>query len=383
MAVAIGGLLAMSENKITLTEQELEVLAQTTLENRFNHTLHAYIDIAGSLTAGALLSQILYWFTPDKNGKRKVIIFKDGNWWMAKGRTEWWNEIRITEREYDNAIKQLVNKNLVHKKLYKWDSNPTVHIRPNYEVIHEEVNKWKEMVKPMIVEAMQEKGEKWKLHFVRKPEKSTVSGDPKQKKKQKKEEASSESLDLPWDSPNTAPSVDFTESVNSNSHETSIENDENSNNEITHSGKSLTEITSIDYRHEITDIDYPSLNAEEEEEKDIYKHTDFAKFLFGEKVNEVDYDDWKHLIGLAKEKGVNLEEVMLKTRNHFRETKKPIYTLVGALVHQITSERGWKQPISIEEVTGGLYESSATQEVDSEFQQKLQGFNPVDLYSKK
>lgn len=123
--------------------EEISVKVDYEFSHRFNHTLHAYIDISGDLIAGTLLSQIMYWFSKDKSGNRKVKIYKDGYYWLAKGRNDWADEIRISSKQYDNAIKKLKQKGFVETKLYKFESVPTTHIRPIYDSINKEIKKWK------------------------------------------------------------------------------------------------------------------------------------------------------------------------------------------------------------------------------------------------
>lgn len=115
----------------------LELIANNVFASNFNHTLHAYIDIAGGLVEGTLLGQIMYWFSPDKNGTIRAQIKKDGEYWIAKKRFDWWDEIRITDRQYDRAIKSLLDKNIIVIAKYKFCGLPTPHIRPNYEKIGE------------------------------------------------------------------------------------------------------------------------------------------------------------------------------------------------------------------------------------------------------
>lgn len=123
--------------------EEIKVKLDYEFSHRFNHTLHAYIDISEDLIAGTLLSQIMYWFSRDKSGNRKVKIYKDGYYWLAKSRNDWVNEIRISPKQYDNAIKKLKKKGFVETKLYKFESVPTTHIRPIYDSINKEIEKWK------------------------------------------------------------------------------------------------------------------------------------------------------------------------------------------------------------------------------------------------
>ena len=124
--------------------EEITAKVDYEFSHRYNHTLHAYIDISEDLVAGTLLSQIMYWFSDDKSGNRKVKVYKEGYYWLAKGRNDWVNEIRISPKQYDNAIKKLRDKGLVETKLYKFNAVPTTHIRPVYEKINREIKAWKE-----------------------------------------------------------------------------------------------------------------------------------------------------------------------------------------------------------------------------------------------
>lgn len=136
----------MSITGTTIYDEEVESKVDYEFSHRYNHTLHAYIDISGDLIAGTLLSQIMYWFSNDKNGKSKVRIYKDGFFWLAKGRNDWVEEIRISPKQYDNAIKKLKDKRFVETKLYKFNAVPTTHIRPIYKNINEEIRKWKDSI---------------------------------------------------------------------------------------------------------------------------------------------------------------------------------------------------------------------------------------------
>jgi hypothetical protein len=89
----------------------------------------AYVDMADDLVAGLLLSQIVYWYLPDKSGKSKLRVFKHGHWWLAKQRSDWWDEIRITPRQFDRACKVLVEKGLLVKECFRFNGLRTVHLR--------------------------------------------------------------------------------------------------------------------------------------------------------------------------------------------------------------------------------------------------------------
>ena len=57
-----------------------------------------YVDMAGDLIAGLMLSQIIYWYLPAKDGSSKLRICRDNYYWIAKGREDWWDEIRISKK---------------------------------------------------------------------------------------------------------------------------------------------------------------------------------------------------------------------------------------------------------------------------------------------
>lgn len=135
-----------------LTQQQ-RTLADAALANKLNVIYHAYVDIAGDLIAGALLGQILYWFGAGKDGKSRAKIVKDGFLWIAKTRADWWDEIRISPKQYDRAAKILKEKGFIEIKTFKFYGNPTTHIRIIPEAINAAIDAWKhEQVKTILPE---------------------------------------------------------------------------------------------------------------------------------------------------------------------------------------------------------------------------------------
>lgn len=99
----------------------------------------AYVDITEDLIAGILLGQIVYWYMPNEQGKSKLRVKKNGEFWLAKGREDWREEIRITPKQYDRAIKILINKNLVEVQKFKFNGAPTSHIKLNISEVTQRV----------------------------------------------------------------------------------------------------------------------------------------------------------------------------------------------------------------------------------------------------
>lgn len=145
---------------LPINQKEIDEKVKFLSSVKCNHTQHMYIDITGDLIQGTLLARIMYWFTPDKNKRSKVRIFKDGYFWIAKQRRDWWDEIRITERQYDKAISELKKKGFVELAKYKFDSMPTIHIRPNYDNINTATEKWEDELRKTIIEEYEEELQK-------------------------------------------------------------------------------------------------------------------------------------------------------------------------------------------------------------------------------
>ncbi len=92
-----------------------------------------YVDMADDLIAGLLLSQIVYWYLPGKDGRSKLRVCHDSYYWIAKSRGAWWDEIRITPKQVDRALKILVERGIIVTHIYKFNRAPTIHIRINEE----------------------------------------------------------------------------------------------------------------------------------------------------------------------------------------------------------------------------------------------------------
>ena len=93
-----------------------------------------YIDMAdGDILAGLALSEILYWHLPDKQGDSKLRVFHEGRWWIASRRYEWWSRTRMTPRQSDRALAILKKNQIIAIKTYKFNGDPTKHVRLDEE----------------------------------------------------------------------------------------------------------------------------------------------------------------------------------------------------------------------------------------------------------
>lgn len=104
----------------------------------------AYVDMAGDLIAGLMLSQIIYWFLPNSKGESKIRIRRDGYDWLAKRHQDWFEECRITEWQAPRALTVLEDAGLVVTKVYKFNGAPTTHIRIDKDSF---LRRWREVIR--------------------------------------------------------------------------------------------------------------------------------------------------------------------------------------------------------------------------------------------
>lgn len=88
-----------------------------------------YIDMAGDLVAGVVLSQIVYWHLPNRDGQARLQVQREGKRWLAKGRADWWAECRISPKQADRALAILEGRGLIEVRLFQFAKAPTKHVR--------------------------------------------------------------------------------------------------------------------------------------------------------------------------------------------------------------------------------------------------------------
>ena len=93
-----------------------------------------YIDMAGDLVSGVLLSQILYWHLPMTTGNELRMIAHgcgvrhEDKWWLVKKREDWWEECRITPKQFDRSSDVLIKKDYISIKRFHFHGLPTIHL---------------------------------------------------------------------------------------------------------------------------------------------------------------------------------------------------------------------------------------------------------------
>jgi hypothetical protein len=120
------------------------VLSVSRASQEMIHTPVCWVDIAGDLVSGILLGQILYWHGQDKNGNSRLKVRKDDGYWLAKKHTDWWDEIRLTEKQVVRALAILEEKEVIVTKIYRFAGSPTTHIQVDFDRLGHMLSEYQE-----------------------------------------------------------------------------------------------------------------------------------------------------------------------------------------------------------------------------------------------
>ncbi len=111
-----------------------EFLAWESMSRDTIDVKRVYCDIAGDLVSGVLLSQIVYWHLPAKNGDSRLSVDRADHLWLAKSYPDWWEECRVTEKQARRAIRVLTDRGIIQVGKWQFNGAPTTHIRLNWPV---------------------------------------------------------------------------------------------------------------------------------------------------------------------------------------------------------------------------------------------------------
>jgi hypothetical protein len=88
------------------------------------------VEAGGDVVVGLLLSQIVYWYLPDKEGKPKLRIHRHGLYWVMKTREDWMEETGLTLEQYKRAVAVLKRKGLVETRVMRrFNGDAVTHLR--------------------------------------------------------------------------------------------------------------------------------------------------------------------------------------------------------------------------------------------------------------
>lgn len=90
-----------------------------------------YVDIAGDLIAGLMLSQIVWSYLPST---KRPLVSKKGHDWLVKGESEWYDECRLSKKRVRRGLERLKKRRLIEvEKMPHYRRKNISHIRLNVE----------------------------------------------------------------------------------------------------------------------------------------------------------------------------------------------------------------------------------------------------------
>jgi hypothetical protein len=93
----------------------------------FRTGLLPYVD--GDHLAALMLSQILYWFEPSKDGGSKLRVYKQNGLFLVKSHVDWETELGMSRRQSQRCLDLLRSKGFIKTEVHRFKSTPTLHIQ--------------------------------------------------------------------------------------------------------------------------------------------------------------------------------------------------------------------------------------------------------------
>lgn len=91
-----------------------------------------YVNLLdGDVQCAVMLSQLVYWYKPGKNGTSRLRVYKpqDGKMWIAKSWQEWQAECGLSRAQSRRCLDKLKTLGFVEMKVYRFKGTPTIHVR--------------------------------------------------------------------------------------------------------------------------------------------------------------------------------------------------------------------------------------------------------------
>lgn len=88
----------------------------------------------GDHAAALLLSQLLWWHQPGKDGRPKVTYERNGSTWLLRP-DDGWQDCRLSQKQVRRIRSVLVAKGLIEHKRFKLNGAPTSAWRPLFDAI--------------------------------------------------------------------------------------------------------------------------------------------------------------------------------------------------------------------------------------------------------
>lgn len=113
---------------------EGQAIAPPAIEHRDNRGVFVElwsVDVLdGDFPTAVLLSQVLWWHQPAKDGEPKLRYERDGFLWLVRPDDGWWEDCRMTLRQVRRSRGVLVGRGFIVHRRFKVGGAPTSAWRP-------------------------------------------------------------------------------------------------------------------------------------------------------------------------------------------------------------------------------------------------------------
>jgi len=101
----------------------------------------------GNAYDAILFAQIVYWHERDEDNRRRLRLFSQGHFWLAKNHNDWYSECGIKGPTARKCLDRLRKRGLIHYQVRGFKGDITPWIRLNWDVFEKLLNEWLEKEK--------------------------------------------------------------------------------------------------------------------------------------------------------------------------------------------------------------------------------------------
>lgn len=86
----------------------------------------AYARVAGDVAAGVVLSQVVYWFRPDAQGRPRTRAVYDGELWFSQSYAEWEASCALSQKQMTRVLRALEAQGILRLRTITHNNSPRV-----------------------------------------------------------------------------------------------------------------------------------------------------------------------------------------------------------------------------------------------------------------
>lgn len=91
------------------------------------------LQMVGDHAAACILTRIVYWFSPSKEGQKRTRIVKNGKSWIAKTDDDWYEECYVTKEQMRRIKSLLISLGVIDIQHFRFNGLKTTHYSLNIE----------------------------------------------------------------------------------------------------------------------------------------------------------------------------------------------------------------------------------------------------------